>query len=205
MSESGFSLADFLYEYRKTLIGLFLLVVVGAGAFVGYQRYHAHQMEKAAVLYNEMTEALASNNAAQVQASAATLLKDYRGTPYALFARLYLARADADAGKPEAATKELQAFLAARNVPPGLAPIAHVALARAYLQMGQPQKALEALGQEPPAFAPLYEEVRGDAFAAQRQWPQARQAYQAAVSSLPESDPYRGYLELKLANLGVGQ
>jgi predicted negative regulator of RcsB-dependent stress response len=101
------------------------------------------------------------------------------------------------------AEAQLQAVIHADDAPVGMAAMARLSLARVYLQAGQPQQALATLKVQSASFAALYAEARGDAYAALRQPDPAMQAYGQALAKLPATDPYRAYLQMKMANIGV--
>ncbi|MEY2342449.1 YfgM family protein [Acidithiobacillus sp. IBUN Pt1247-S3] len=200
---TGPEFTESLQRHRKLLIILFVLIIAGVLAFFAYDKYQRHQMERAGVLYSEMSDSLASNNDAMVRASAETLVHDYGATPYASMARFYLARIDTEAKQDAKAEAQLQWLSDHSGLPAGMQPMARVALARLYLQNGKNQQVLQLLQKSDSAFAVVDWELRGDAEAGLRHYSQARDDYQKAIAALPATDPYVAYLQMKMANLGV--
>ena len=201
---TGQEFTQSLQRHRKLLIVLFVLLLAGVLAFFAYDKYQRHQMERAGVLYNEMSGSLASNNDATARASAETLIHDYSSTPYAAMAHFYLARIDSDAKQDAKAEAQLQWLCSNhRTLPTGMQAMARAALARLYLQNGKNQQALQLLQKPERAFAAIDWELRGDAEAGLRHDSQARADYLKAIAALPATDPYLAYLQMKMANLGV--
>jgi len=200
---TGPELSDYLYRHRKSLIVAFALVVLGAMAFFGYAKYQRHQMAQAAAVYSELMQTMADDRKAAAEVSAQTLLQKYPHTPYATMARFFLARMELMQHQDAKAQAQLQAILKADHLPTGMEGLARSALAQLQLGQGQAKAALETLGAPGAIYAPLYWELRGDAHEQLQDWPQARQDYRKAEQALPDTDPYRAYLQLKLANIGV--
>ena len=200
---TGPDIANFLQRYRKPLIAAFIIVLLAISGFFAYEKYQRHQVERAAVLYSELLDAMAAQQWSPARASAETLVSQYGHTPYGLFAHFFLARLDSNSGQTAKATAQLQAVIHADDAPVGMTAMARLSLARVYLQESQPQQALSILKVESPPFAALYAEARGDAYAALHQPDPAMQAYAQALAKLPATDPYRAYLQMKMANIGV--
>ncbi|WP_291512092.1 tetratricopeptide repeat protein [Acidithiobacillus sp.] len=200
---TGPELSDYLYRHRKSLIVVVALVVLGAMGFFGYAKYQRHQMAQAASVYSELTQTVAANETAAAQASAQTLLQKYPHTPYATMARFFMARMEMMQHHDAQAQAQLQTILKSGHLPTGMEGLARFALARLQLGQGQAKSALETLGSPGDAYAPLFWELRGDAREQLKEWPKARQDYRKAEQALPATDPYRAYLQLKLANIGV--
>ncbi len=200
---TGPEFTAYLQRHRKLLIVFFVLIIAGVLAFFAYDKYQRHQIERAGVLYSEMSDSLASGNDATARASAETLLHDYHSTPYAAMARFYLARLDTDANKTAAAEAQLEKLVPNNDLPTGLQPLAQASLARLYIEQGKNQQALQLLQKPDKAFAAVDWELRGDAQAKMGQDAKARADYQKALAALPATDPYAAFLQMKMANLGV--
>ncbi len=189
---------------RKTAIYLAVAVLVVFLAFFGYKKYQQHLMQRAAVVYSELGSSMASGASSEARASAETLVHRYGSTPYASLARFFLARMDMEDHKTAAAQSQLSSLAHGAGLPEGMRPIARIALAQLDLEEGKAGEVLTLLHGQNTAYATLEWELLGDAEVALRQPEEARNDYKRAQAVLPAADPYRAYLQLKLANIGVG-
>jgi len=200
---TGPELSEFLYRHRISLIAGTIIILLAAMGFFGYEKYQRHQVQRAAVLYNELVDTLVAGQTSTARASADTLVHQYGRTPYATFAHFFLARMDSEGDQIPAAETELNIIIQTENAPRGLKSMARLSLARLYLEQKQAQKALGLLKAPDVAFSTLQDEIQGDAYVALHQDGKAMQAYQSAIAALPAADPYRSYLQMKMANIGV--
>ena len=200
---TGPELSEFLYRHRISLIAGTIIILLAAMGFFGYEKYQRHQVQRAAVLYNELVDTLVAGQTSTARASADTLVHQYGRTPYATFAHFFLARMDSESDQIPAAETELNIIIQTESAPRGLKGMARLSLARLYLEQKQAQKALGLLKAPDVAFSTLQDEIQGDAYVALHQDSKAMQAYQSAIAALPAADPYRSYLQMKMANIGV--
>ncbi|MHB8210191.1 MAG: YfgM family protein [Acidithiobacillus sp.] len=200
---TGPELSEFLYRHRISLIAGTIIILLAAMGFFGYEKYQRHQVQRAAVLYNELVDTLVAGQTSTARASADTLVHQYGRTPYATFAHFFLARMDSESDQIPAAETELNIIIQTESAPRGLKSMARLSLARLYLEQKQAQKALGLLKAPDVAFSTLQDEIQGDAYVALHQDGKAMQAYQSAIAALPAADPYRSYLQMKMANIGV--
>ncbi|PKY10037.1 hypothetical protein B1757_12205 [Acidithiobacillus marinus] len=200
---TGQELSALLSRHRVALILGIIVILLGAMGFFGYEKYQRHQIEKAAVLYNELADTMLQGQNSTARASAETLIDHYAHTPYGIMARFFLARLDVESKQIPAAEKTLSAVMENASAPRGMRSLARMYLARLYVDQHQPQKALGLLQKTDPAFASVADEIKGDAYASLKQVSKADQAYHTAMKALPETDPYRTYLQMKIANIGV--
>ena len=200
---TGPELSEFLYRHRISLIAGTIIILLAAMGFFGYEKYQRHQVQRAAVLYNELVDTLVAGQTSTARASADTLVHQYGRTPYATFAHFFLARMDSESDQIPAAETELNIIIQTESAPRGLKSMARLSLARLYLEQKQAQKALGLLKAPDVAFSTLQDEIQGDAYVALHQDSKAMQAYQSAIAALPAADPYRSYLQMKMANIGV--
>ena len=200
---TGPQLSEVLYRHRISLIAGTIIVLFAAMGFFGYEKYQRHQMQHAAVLYNELVDTLVAGQTSTARASADTLVHQYGRTPYATFAHFFLARMDSEGGHIPAAETELNIVIQSESAPRGLKTMARLSLARLYVEQKQAKKALSLLKGPDVAFSTLQDEIQGDAYMALHQDGKAMHAYQSAIAALPAVDPYRNYLQMKMANIGV--
>lgn len=200
---TGQELSALLSRHRITLFVGVLVILFAAMGFFGYEKYQRHQTEKAAVLYNELVDTMVQGQTSTARASADTLVHQYARTPYATMARFFLARMDMESKQVPVAEKSLNEVINSENAPRGMRSLARLDLARLYVDQHQAQKALDLLRKPQPAYVTLADEIKGDAYASLNQVSQAEEAYKSAMAALPAADPYRTYLQMKIANIGV--
>jgi len=190
-------------EYAPWLIGG---VLVGAAVFFGmryFQNYTNERAYKAAAQFSAMTAALQANDYTKSRQIADGLVKDFASSPYADQAQLTLARLDVDDGRLDKAGAPLtQVMNGSKDTE--LRQIARVRLARILTDQGKPDEAIKTLAEPiPAAFAARYHEVRGDAYAAKKDIPDALTEYRAALGAADASGVNTSLLELKIQDLGA--
>ena len=136
---------------------------------------------------------------------AQTLKTDYTDTTYAVFAALHLAKLAVDGDDYQAAMSELEWALE-QDLDAGMEGIVRARLARVLRQQDQPEAALARLNfplnnnAQRAAFA----EIRGDIYHQMGAQQQARDAYQAAIDYLSESEAANSsMIETKLAAIPI--
>lgn len=180
-------------------------VVIGA-LFIAGLNYWKHdrtqQGEAASLLYESLLTDLQQGKQENVTATATTLMRDYDSTPYAGKVALLLARQRFDASDLAAARQHLDwAVKNARET--AVQHSARLRLGRLQLEQGEVDAALALTAVKDRAgFDSAYEELRGDALLARGDRADARQAYQAALDTLPRGSSYARELSMKLDNLG---
>ena len=181
-------------------------VVIGIAAIFGWRGWQSHQRtiaEAASSLYTETIVNIRQGNTSRAREVANQLLAEYGSSGYATFAALLLARLDVDENNDQAALEQLQWVLDNADQE-GLKHLARLRMARVYLAMHQPEKALEVLDVPSQGkFTAGYEELKGDIYVQLNQIDRARTSYQLALA---ESDSPSGnnniYLQLKLDDIG---
>src|ERR1700688_783984 len=190
-------------EYAPWLIGG---VLVGAAVFFGFryfQNYTNERAYKAAAEFSALTTALQVNDHTRSRQIADGLIKNYANSPYADQAQLTLARLDVDDGQPDKAVAPLtQVMNDSKDTE--LRQIARLRLARVLTDQGKADAAIKTLAEPmPAAFSARYHEVRGDAYFAKKDIPNAVTEYQAALGGADASGIDASLLELKIQDLGA--
>jgi len=192
-----------IVEYAPWLIGG---VLVGAAVFFGYryfQNYTNERAYKAAAEFSALTAAVQLNDRAKSRQIADELVKDFPSSPYADQAKLTMARLDVDDGQLDKAVAPLtQVMNDSKDTE--LRRIARLRLARVLTDQGKADEAIKTLAEPmPAAFSARYHEVRGDAFFAKKDIPDAITEYQAALGAADASGINAALLELKIQDLGA--
>jgi len=188
-------------------IGAALAIVFGWQA---WQNYQTQQRTEAANQFANLLNAF-SNQADETSGEtvafvAKTLREDYTDSAYAVYGNLILARQQMmEESNPQEAIDSLNWALEKSEEHEALALVVRNRLARAQFSAGQYDEALatiDAAGSA-DAFDAIYSELRGDILLAQGDREGARKAYLAARKQSQQGRS--GVLELKLADLGVGE
>jgi predicted negative regulator of RcsB-dependent stress response len=191
--------------WRENWKWLLAGVVLGLGLLAGYQywqTYRGQRAGQAAKTYADLQKALAGNDLEQAGRLLNDLADDHSRSAYTQQGRLLLAKRDVDAGRFDAAIKQLQQ-VAGEARDDELVQIARLRLARLLIQTGKPDEALKTLDIEKAgAFAPQMREVRGDAFVAKGDAQGARAEYAAALEAEAKGQIDRATVELKLRDVG---
>lgn len=184
------------------ITGLVLGVVV-LGGLNYWKSYKIRQAENASAIYNQLMEAAAASNLNAATGFAGQLDEQYASTPYAIHGRMAMASLYVSNNEPERAAAELRDVISSTD-DEGLEKIARLRLAKVLLMQDKADEALATLAAvEPAEFAPLYHEIRGDAFSARDEPEMARQEYQAALDTAQPGLIDRQFVEMKLNDLLV--
>lgn len=189
-------------EYGPWIVGA---VAVGLLTLFGLRYVQNHRTQRALVADNEflqMTTALERDDRNTAQQLGASLIADFPDSPYADQARLVLARIDIDDGKDAQAIVPLTDVME-HSKDAELKRIARLRLARVEIDAGKPDDALKTLSDDPGTFAASYHEIRGDAFYAKKDLPQAVREYKEALKTESDGGTQAAILALKIADLGV--
>lgn len=205
--EQVVQLKDWWQRNGKPLVtgGLIALVVVFG--WQGWQRYQGSQAQGASNLYQQLLETVlvpgGKPEQAKVDYLAGELDKNYAGTAYAQYGKLFQAKVNADAGRPDAAAGQLQAVID-KPADAALGEIARERLSQVLAAQGKAEDALKLLdGEADKAFVASREELRGDLLVKLGRADDAAAAYRKAKAALAD-DAAVGDLQLKLDDLAKG-
>lgn len=181
---------------RKNGAGLIGGVALGIAAIIGWQwwtKQHSSDLAQANARYETVLKSVQANQLDQAAKDMAAL-EQGGANIYADLAGLRLAKAQADAGKPE------QALATLRAIKPGeeLKLLVDQRIARLLIETGKSEDALKLLS----ASDNLSLELRGDALIAQGKRDAARDAYAKSLATLDVAAPQRRLLETKLMDAG---
>ncbi|MBN6151595.1 tetratricopeptide repeat protein [Xanthomonas sp. AmX2] len=181
---------------RKNGAGLIGGVALGIAAIIGWQwwtKQHSSDLAQANARYETVLKSVQADKLDQAAKDMAAL-EQGGANIYADLAGLHLAKAQADAGKPE------QALATLRAIKPGeeLKLLVDQRIARLLIETGKSEDALKLLS----ASDNLSLELRGDALIAQGKRDAARDAYAKSLATLDVAAPQRRLLETKLMDAG---
>ena len=195
-------------ENGTSLIAGAVLAAAGVFGWNAWQNYQEGKSEAASARYQQLINMTAGTTLEGDQLSAAQTLideltDDYGNTLYAELAQLLEARLAVQEGDLAAAKQALQ-DVASNSSRRYVQSLAWLRLARIEVAEGNPEAALALLDQPiPDALAAQQANVRGDAFLAQNQPEQARDAWQTAQSiAQTQNQPLYG-VQFKLDDLGA--
>jgi predicted negative regulator of RcsB-dependent stress response len=187
-------------EYRLYIIAGVLIAV---GGLLGYNHIQSSKVA-AQVEASELFEALAGHvfdgDLEDAEAVADELANSYANTPYAAQSRLAMSRLYMDKNQDQDAADALNQLLAMRGNK-ALKLVGRLRLARVLLYQDKAQEVLDLLAdQDGEAFAGLFAEMRGDAYAALGQVGDAGDAYRIALADTSQTIN-RALVQMKLVDL----
>ncbi|WOJ96213.1 tetratricopeptide repeat protein [Congregibacter brevis] len=190
---------------RSTMIG----VVLALGLGFGWQAWQKNQdvaAQNASNLYQQMLQALSAEEGqtSTIGRQIATELKDsHRGSVYAQFAALHLARLAVNDGEPALAEQELRWVLAMADAQDDVHQVAQLRLARVLASQDKQDEALTILQGANTDFVASYALARGDILLSQGREADALAAYESAAAALEDGAPIPQTLQDKLEYLGA--
>ena len=190
--EQGERVRSWLQRNAGSLVGG---IAVGIAIIWGWQWWGARQ-QGTQMHDAEQYEALvgdANNDPAKLAAGIGKLKAD---SMYGALARMQLAKAQVDAGKPQDALATLRAIHASDS---GMSDVIDVRIGRLLVDTGKPADAIALLTK---ATSPGALEVVADAQAKQGQAQAAQATYKRALTTLEVGSPERSIVEIKLADVG---
>lgn len=181
---------------------LLIGVALGGALLFGWnywKTYKVRYANQASEVHEQLLASMARGDKDGFNELNQRLQSEFGKSPYAAMAPLALAKLHVEEGDLAAAANALEASIGGTGE---IASVARLRLASVRLAQEQPQDALATLGNGGSgSFAPLYDELRGDAHAALGDVEAARSAYQSALDS-EQVGVDRTYVRIKLDALG---
>jgi predicted negative regulator of RcsB-dependent stress response len=190
-------------QWGNAATWIVLLVLLAGAGWNGWNFWQRRQAAEAAVLYDQVQQAVASGDKAQVTRVAADMEDKFGRTAYAQMTALGAAKALYVAGDEAGAKAQLQwAIDHAKD--DEFKQIAKLRLASLLLDDKAYDQGLALLAEpQSDAFKGVVADRRGDLLAAQGKRDDARTAYKLALDSLSKSDTSeRQLIQFKLDALG---
>jgi predicted negative regulator of RcsB-dependent stress response len=197
------------WEWLKTQVRLntpWILagVAIALLAIYGWRWWQGHTDElalRASNQFQRIADDFGHGKRGDALALLDTLQKEQPKSPYLDQANLAAARAFVDAGELDKAAARLQSVMD-KTSDRALALLARMRLARVQIAQNQPDAALATLAAvDPGSFAPLFHEVRADAYEAKKDSAAALKEYRAARASDAEGIIDADMLDLKIGDL----
>ena len=198
---------DRIKAWWKKYGNRFLIVLLIIVAFyLGWRWWHqrtVHHVGEASLAYEQLLVEVASGDLIDSDIYANNIINAYPNTIYAQMAALLMAQQFVYNNDLAAASQHLQWVIdRAKNA--HIEHISRIRDARILLADGQPKIALERLNTvKDDLFLPLIAQVRGDIYADQKNYKQARQAYRDALAATDQPGMMHYLLQMKLNNLPV--
>lgn len=176
-------------------------VVLGLAIVGGYnywQSYQKNQAEGASKLYERMMIDYSDGQAERALAAGRKVMDEYKNTPYAAKAALYLARINFERKDAAAAEQDLRWALE-NAADPATEHTARLRLGRLLLDAGKyPEVSALVAVPDYGGFESEYKELEGDLALANKDAAKARAAYERALDALAKDSGYRQMLKAKL-------
>jgi predicted negative regulator of RcsB-dependent stress response len=177
-------------------------VLVAAAGYEFWKNHTAKQTAEAAAYYDRMQQALQANDRKLAKESGAALIDKFAGTAFAPRAAMALASLNARERDLKSAKAQLE-WVIAHAGEAALQDVSRLRLAGILLDEKQYEAALAQLNaKHSDAYAPRFDDLKGDVYLVQGKKEEARAAYWAAYAKLKETNPLRGVVEMKLDSLG---
>jgi predicted negative regulator of RcsB-dependent stress response len=196
------ALRAFWNKYGTFLLTVVTVVLLAVAGWRGWHWYEERQAGAAAVVYNQLQEAVAKRDVARVKEVSGILFSEYPRTVYGQMGALMAARGYFEAGDLKAARAPLQwAVDKARD--PEYRHLARIRLAGVLIEEQSYDEALKLVTvSDAGPFAARYADLRGDVLLAMGRNDEARAAYRDALSRMEGASPMRVVVQMKLDALG---
>ena len=179
-------------------------IIIGAGLLFGWNYHKSSKLEsqiEASVLFEELADHFADSDIDDAVLVADQLALDYADSPYTAQSKLAMARFYMDKNRDQDAADSLNQLLAM----PGneeIKSVGRLRLAKIMLYQDKAEDVIDLLeGQGGAAFAALYSDLMGDAYATMGDYAAAEEAYQAVLADAAQGSVDRAIVQMKLLDL----
>ena len=196
------ALQQFWRSYGRIVMAVVLAVVVGFGSTKWWEYQNRTEAQSASATFNKLEAVQTVEDIDLISSLSEEIISEYGDTYYADLARLNLAKTEVDVGNSDEAIKLLRGVVDDSR-DSSLVALARLRLAALYVMTEQFDLAMSALdGDADAAMSGLFADIRGDIYAAQGLYDEARGAYQEALSLLQEGNPWVDIVQIKIDSLG---
>jgi predicted negative regulator of RcsB-dependent stress response len=164
-------------------------IVIGIALILGWnfwQNYKQDQALQASVQYESLLLAVKEEKTESAEKIAQLIRDQFKGTPYATFSGLALAKIKVGQGQLDEAKSVLQSVVSSAD-DENLAHVARLNLVRVMLAKGENEQGLQVIADVTAkamgSFSGSYDELKGDLYVALDRLDEARAAYQSALRS----------------------
>jgi predicted negative regulator of RcsB-dependent stress response len=177
-------------------------ILVAAAGWQWWQNHQVSQSIEASAVYDKLIQAVDAGDARVAREAGGMLIDKYADTAYAARAALMVAGINLSQNDTKSAQAQLE-WAVEHTREGGLKDIARLRLAAILLDQKNYDAALTQLNAaHTDAFAPRFNDLKGDVLLAQGKTQDAKAAYDAAYQALDEKSPMRPLVALKLDALG---
>jgi predicted negative regulator of RcsB-dependent stress response len=188
---------------RKYGFSIVIGLALGLALFYALQFFMTKRIvtsEKAADAYVTLLNSTAIANNSQITMITDDIVKNYPKTPYASMAQFFAAQAAVNAAQYDKADSQLQWIIDHSKVN-AFRQIARIRLARVLLQQQKINDAQMALKKvEDKTYMPLIETTKGDIYLTQKQYKEAKKAYELALNGANQFSGLASMLQMKLSD-----
>jgi predicted negative regulator of RcsB-dependent stress response len=190
-------------QWGNATTWIVLVALIASASWNGWNFWQRHQAGEAAVLYDQVQQAVNSGDKAMIARISGDMESKFGGTAYAQMTALAAAKALYMAGDEAGAKAQLQ-WTIDNAKDDEFKQIAKLRLASLLLDDKAYDQGLALLAEpQSDAFKGVVANGRGDLLAAQGKRDDARAAYKLALDSLPQNDTSeRQLIQFKLDALG---
>jgi predicted negative regulator of RcsB-dependent stress response len=186
------------WQQHSRLISIILSVILLT--ISGYKYWHWHQEKltaQASNTYENLMVSFSNKDKKRIKAYANHLISDYNTTIYADAARLTLAKLYVNT-KNFAKAQGLLEHVANHSTLPSLKQVAKLRIARLLVAQKDYDKAMiELTAVDDKAYMPIVDEIKGDIYAATKQYQLAMSSYKDAMDAVRMQGMGNLYLEMK--------
>ena len=178
-------------------------LVLGFGALIGgnyWMQHNETQSQNASLEFSQLQDDMQQSLNASVMTRGEHIINNFSDTPYAVLSAFAIAKLKVDEGDLLSARARLQ-WVLDNSKQTEFLHMARIRMAAVMLAEGNADGALSLINTvEAGEYLPLYEELKGDIYAAKSQKSQARSAYERALKANDKGD--NSLLQMKLDDLG---
>lgn len=178
------------------------LFIVAAAGWRGWNLWTAKQSAESFGLYERAVQAAGNGDDKAAKELTGKIMDDYGRSGYAVPAAWLAGKINFSADDLKSAQAQYQ-YALDHAQDKGLKELASLRLAAVLLDQKDYAGALKLVGGEhDAAFAPLFDNLKGDILVAQGKPADARAAYKAASDKLDSKSPLKNVIDIKLAGVG---